>query len=69
MSYVYMKRFLDTQYGMHKDGNIFNIGDSALLVDQDGDIRIKMKEFRGSVGLWELFIRKRVNKGRIRQTI
>ena len=33
-----------------------------MLVDQDGDITIKEKEFRGSDGLWELLTRKRVNK-------
>jgi len=47
MPYVYKRRFLDTQYGMRKDGNIFKISDSAVLVDQDGDITIKEKEFRG----------------------
>ena len=52
MPYVYKRRFLDTQYGMRKDGDIFKIGDSAVL-DQDGDITIKM-EFRGSECLWEL---------------
>ena len=33
-----------------------------MLVDQNGDITIKLKEFPGSGGLWELFTRKRVNK-------
>jgi hypothetical protein len=47
---------------MRKDGGIFKIGDSSVLVDQDGDITIKEKEFRGSEGLWELLTRKRVNK-------
>jgi len=35
------------QYGIRKDDDIFKIGDSALLVDQDGVITIK-KELRGS---------------------
>jgi hypothetical protein len=52
MPYVYKRRFLETQYGMRKDGDIFKIGDSAVLVDQGGDITIKEKEFRSSVGLW-----------------
>jgi len=51
MPYVYKKRFLDTQYGILKDGDIFKIGDSSVVVDT-GDITIK--EFRGSEGLWEL---------------
>jgi len=62
MPYVYKRRFLNTQYGMRKDGDIFKIGDSALLADQDGDITIKEKEFRGSEVLWELLTRKIVNK-------
>ena len=33
-----------------------------MLVDQDGEITIKVKEFRGSEELWELLTRKRVNK-------
>jgi hypothetical protein len=46
---------------MRKDGDIFKIGDPAVL-DQDGDITVKEKEFRGSEGLWELLTYKRVNK-------
>jgi len=41
------------------------IGDSPVLVDQDGDITIKENEFRGSEGLWELLTRKNVNKGHV----
>ena len=48
MPYVYKRRFLDTQYGMRKDGDIFNIGDSAVLVDQDCDFTVKEKGYRGS---------------------
>ena len=47
---------------MRKDGDIFKIGVSVVLVDQDGDITIKEKEFRGFYGLWEQLIRKRLNK-------
>jgi len=61
MPYVYNKRFLDTQYGMRKDGDIFKFGNSALVVDQDGDISIE-KEFGVSVGLWEILTHERVNK-------
>ena len=49
MPYVYKRRFLDTQYGMRKDRYRIKIGDSAVLVDQDGDITIIEKKFRGSV--------------------
>ena len=62
MPYVYKRRFLDTQYGIRKNGDIFKIGDSALLVDKDGDITIKEKEFRWSKVMWNLLISKRVNK-------
>ena len=53
MPYVYKRRFHDTQYGIRKDGDTFKIGDSPVLVDQDGDITIKETEFRGSEVLWE----------------
>jgi len=33
-----------------------------VLVERDGDITIKEKEFRDSEVLWELLTRKRVNK-------
>ena len=33
-----------------------------MLVDQDNVITIDEEEFRGSVGLWELLTRNRVNK-------
>ena len=41
MPYVYKRRFLDTQYGIRKDGDIFKIGDSAVVVYTDGDITVK----------------------------
>ena len=62
MPYVYKQRFVDPQYGIRKDRNTFKIGDSPVLVDQDGDIRMKENEFRSSEGLWELLTRKNVNK-------
>jgi hypothetical protein len=62
MPYVYKRRFLDTQYGIRKDDDTFKIGDSPVLVDQDGDITIKENEFRGSEVMWELLTRKNVNK-------
>jgi len=62
MPYVYKKQFLVTQYGMRKDGDTFMIGDSPVLVDQDGDITIKDNEFRVSERLRELLTRKYVNK-------
>jgi len=61
MPYVYTRRFLDTQYGIRKDRDTCKIGDSPVLVDQDGEITIKENEFRGSEGLWDLLKRKTVN--------
>ena len=60
MPYIYKRRFLGTQYGKIKDGDIFKISDSAVVVDTDGDITIKEKEFRGSGGRCELLTRKKL---------
>ena len=57
MPYVYKKRFLDTQYGFRKDGNMFMIDDSPVVVDTSGDVTIKDRVFKGSKGLWELLPR------------
>jgi len=62
MPYVYKRRFLDTKYGIRKECDTFKIGDSPVLVDQDGDIMIKKNQFRGSEELWELLTRKNLNK-------
>jgi len=40
MPYVYKRRFLDTQYGVRKDGDMFMIGDSPIVVDTDVAITI-----------------------------
>ena len=49
--YVYKRSFLDTQYGVRKEGNTFMIGDSQVLVDTIGDITIKDRLFSGTQGL------------------
>jgi len=61
MTYVYWRRFLHTQYGIHKDGEPFMIGNSPVVIDTDGNITIKGTVFRGTDGLWELLKRKNVN--------
>ena len=38
------------------------IGDSALTVDSDSDVTIKVKHFRGTLGLWELLTRRKVQR-------
>ena len=58
--YLYKRNFLDTQYGICKEGNVFMIGDSQRTVDEDSDITIKGKDFRGTQGLWELLTRRNV---------
>jgi len=50
MPYVYKRHFIDTQYGVRKDGNMFMIGDSPIVVDNSGDITIKDWVFKGSKG-------------------
>ena len=59
MPYVYKRRFLDTTYGIRKEGDLFKNGDSVVVVDTEGDITIT---FRGSDDLWELLKRKNVNR-------
>ena len=50
MPYVYKRRFLGKQYDISRVGDIFKIGDLSVLVDQDVDITITEKEFRGAKG-------------------
>jgi len=50
---------------MLKGGDIFKICDSSMLVDEDGGITIKEKEFWVLEGLWELLKRNRVNKDHV----
>ena len=51
MPYIYKRTFLDTLYGLLKVGDIFKIGDIAVVVDTDGDITIRRTSswVRGSV--------------------
>jgi len=46
MPYVYKRRFLQTQYGVRKDGDMFMKGNSPVVVDNDGDITIKESVFK-----------------------
>ena len=57
-----------TQYAIRKDGDLFKIRDSAVVVDTDGDITIK-EAFCGSKCLWELLTRKRLNKQHVTSEI
>ena len=60
--YVYKRGFLDTTYGIRKTGNTFMIGNSPVEVDNNSNVHIKQREFKGTQGLWELLTRKRVDK-------
>ena len=51
MPYLYKRRFLDTQYGVRKNGDRFMICDSPIVVVTGGDITIKELVFKGSKGL------------------
>jgi len=48
-------------YVVRKDGDMFIIVHSPIVVDTVGDITIKERVFEGSKGLWELLRRKKVN--------
>ena len=61
MPYVYKGRFLDTQNVVRKDGDIFMVGDSPIVVDIDGNNTIKVRVFKGMNGLLELLTRKKRN--------
>jgi len=61
MPYVYKRRFLDTQYGVRKGGDMFMIGNLPIVIDSSGVITIKDRVFNGSKILWELLTRKKVN--------
>jgi len=49
--------FLDTQYGIRKDGEQLLIGDSPVCIDTDDNFTIKGTAFRGTEGLWEILTR------------
>ena len=47
------------RYTTRKTVDIFEIGDSAVVVDTDGENSINRKEFRRSEGLCELLTREK----------
>ena len=48
------RRFLDTQYGIRKDGEQLMIGDSPVFIDPDDNFTIKGTAFRWTEGVWEI---------------
>ena len=63
-SYLYesKRRYLDTEFGIRKVGNGSMTGDTRVGENQDGNIHIKEVDFPATKGLWELLMRKKVNK-------
>jgi hypothetical protein len=59
ISYVYDRYFLDKQYGIGKEGEEYKIGDSAVTIDDNSDIFVNSKRFRGTEGQWELLTPKK----------
>jgi len=55
------RRFLDTQYGIRKDGEQLMIGDSPVFIDPDDNFTIKGTAFRWTEGVWEILWLKNVN--------
>ena len=51
-------RFLDTQYGIRKDGDNLEIGNSTVTVDDYSNITIRGKRYDGTADLWKLLKRK-----------
>jgi hypothetical protein len=62
-SYLKRGKSLDTQYGIRKESDgTFMIGDSVVTVDDDSDVWLKGRHFKGTPGLWELLARKNVRR-------
>jgi hypothetical protein len=59
--YVHKRGVLDAENGLRKEGNKFFISKSDVTVDTNSDLYIKNEHFRGTLGLWELLTRKRID--------
>ena len=51
-------RWLDTLYGIWKDGDKNKIGNSTVTVDNMSNISIKVKQFKGTEDFWKLVTSK-----------
>ena len=61
-AYVYRKGNLDRDYGMRRDADgSFRIGNAEVVIDQDSNVFVKGKSYRGTRGLFELLTRKKVD--------
>ena len=62
-SYVYRKGNLDRDYGMRRDTDgTFRIGNAEVVIDQDSNVFVNGKSYRGTRGLFELLTRKKVDQ-------
>ena len=62
-AYVYRKGNLDRDYGMRRDADgSFRIGNAEVVIDQDSNVFVKGKSYRGTRGLFELLTRKKVDQ-------
>jgi len=56
-----LRPFLDTQYGIRRDGEHLMIVDSPVSIDPGAYLTMKGPVFRGTEGLCVLLTRKNVN--------
>ena len=61
------RRFLYTQYGIRKDGELLMIGDYPVFIDTDDYFTIKGTAFKGSGGFCDLLKCNGVNTKVIRK--
>ena len=58
--YVSNKAYLDREYSIRRDADEqFRIGNSLIEIDEDSNITLHGKTYRGKEGLFELLTRKR----------
>jgi hypothetical protein len=58
-SYAYRKRNLDKDFGIRRDvDGTFRIGNSIIDIDQNTNVHVQGKLYKGTRGLFELLTRK-----------
>jgi len=68
-AYVHRKGNLDSDYGMRRDADgTFRIGNAEVVIDQDSNVFVKGKSYRGTRGLFELLTRKKVDQSFITES-
>ena len=62
-AYVYRTGNLDRDYGMRRDADgSIRIGNAEVVIDQDSNVFVKGKSYRGTRGLFVLLTRKKVDQ-------